>query len=57
MNLRVSEEGRLGVDGSQHGERGSVFEGTSPGLPTEAPMSASRPSPQSAPQEASSEAS
>lgn len=53
MDLRVSEEGRLGLDG----ERGYVFEGTSPVLPAEAPMSAPWPSPQSGPQEASSEAS
>jgi len=58
MGLRVGEEEeRLGLDASQHGERGYVFEEASRLVPVQAPASAPRPAPQSVPQEASSEAS
>jgi len=58
MGLRVSEEEeRLGLDASQHGERGYVFEEAGPLAPAQAPVSAPRPAPQSVPQQASSEAS
>ena len=58
MGLRVSEdEERLGLDASQHGERGYVFEEAGPLAPAEAPASAPRPVPQSVPWQASSEAS
>jgi Amt family ammonium transporter len=70
MGLRVSEEEeRLGLDASQHGERGYVLEEAGP-LATaqaqeqaqeqaaaQAPASAPRPVPQQAPQQASNEAS
>ena len=58
MGLRVSEEAeRLGLDASQHGERGYVLEEAGPLAPAQAPASAPRPVPQPVPQQASSEAS
>jgi hypothetical protein len=58
MGLRVSEdEERLGLDASQHGERGYVFEEAGPLVPTQPSASAPRPVPQSVPWQASSEAS
>ncbi len=58
IGLRVSEEEeRLGLDASQHGERGYALEQAGPLAPAEAPASAPRPVPQPVPQQASSEAS
>ena len=58
MGLRVSEEAeRLGLDASQHGERGYVLGEAGPLAPAQAPASAPRPAPQPVPQQASSEAS
>ncbi len=58
MGLRVTEdEERLGLDASQHGERGYVFEEADPLAPAEALASAPQPVPQSVPWQASSEAS
>ncbi len=58
MGLRVSEdEERLGLDASQHGERGYVFEEAGPLTPAQPPASPPRPVPQSVPWQASSEAS
>jgi len=58
MGLRVSEdEERLGLDASQHGERGYVFEEAGPLAPAQALASAPAPVPQSVPWQASSEAS
>ncbi len=58
MGLRVSEgEERLGLDATQHGERGYVFEEAGPLTPAQPPASPPRPVPQSVPWQASSEAS
>lgn len=54
MGLRVSEdEERLGLDASQHGERGYVFDEAGPLAPASLP----RPVPEAVPWQASSEAS
>jgi hypothetical protein len=58
IGLRVSEEEeRLGLDASQHGERGYVLEEAGPLAPAQAPASAPQPGLQPVPQQASSEAS
>ncbi|KKL71502.1 hypothetical protein LCGC14_2094260 [marine sediment metagenome] len=59
MGLRVSEkEERLGLDVSQHGERGYVFDEASPVAEAQAPASASpSPAPEPRPEAAGSEAS
>jgi len=58
MGLRVSEEEeRLGLDASQHGERGHALEEAGPLAPAQAPASVPRPGLQPVPQQASSEAS
>lgn len=59
MGLRVSEkEERLGLDVSQHGERGYVFDEASPIAVAQAPASASpSPAPEPRPEAAGSEAS
>ncbi len=58
MGLRVSEEAeRLGLDASQHGERGYVLEEAGPLVRAQAPASVPQPGLQPVPQQASSEAS
>jgi hypothetical protein len=54
IGLRVSEEEeRLGLDASQHGERGYVFEEAGPLAPASAPQPGLQPVPQQASSEAS----